>query len=162
MSVYKRMEWGRRHILLVQQKCAGGTDCLCLQTVRPAPVHGAWVGERTGRHEEESGGGLCHDCGRDIPDWLCNQEYLRPCEHGYGRCVGRGHHCQGTVVCSSVADQYSVKYPVICSRILFLRLAVYQAHPCSPRSCSLFPCMFCREASYLGNDLFLSALFGES
>ena len=38
---------------------------------------GTWIGERTGRHEkEESGGGLYHDCGRYIPDWLCHQEYL--------------------------------------------------------------------------------------
>ena len=29
----------------------------------------AWVGERTGRHEKaDSGGGLYHDCGRDISD----------------------------------------------------------------------------------------------
>ena len=104
--------------------------CVAADSAGRLRYMGTWIGERTGRHEEEeSGGGLCHDCGRDIPDWLSNQEYLRPCEHGYRRCVGRGHHCQGAVVCSSVADQYRAEHSVICGRILFLRLAVYQAHP---------------------------------
>ena len=42
----------------------------------------------------------------------------------------------------------------------FCGWTVSSSAPCSPRLCSLFPCMLLPEASYLGSDLFLSALFG--
>ena len=83
------------------------------------------------------------------------------CEHGYGRCVGRGHYCQGTVVCSSVADQYSVKHPVICSRILFCgwRFIKRTLFATVMLSVSLY---VLPRASYLGMTCFCQHYLGES
>ena len=125
--------------------------CVAADSAGRLRYMGTWIGERTGRHEEEeSGGGLCHDCGRDIPDWLSNQEYLRPCEHGYGRCVGRVPLWLTNTVLNIplfAAGFFFCGWRFI-KRTLFATVML---------SVSLY---VLPEASYLGSDLFLSALFG--
>ena len=83
-----------------------------------------------------------------------------PAQHGYRRCVRRGHGCQGAVVCSSVADQYLLNIPLFAAGFFFCGWKFIKSGPSLPPSCSPFPSIFCPKAPIWETTSLSSALFG--